>query len=241
MKINFDKKKITDVTAEIVQKTVDTSKKVASDTKKSVGNAIDKAKNDSQLRKLKKLNPVFPEQYQSSEFNLPNVIMIVDDAVRKGEKLCEGAIGWLTNDTGVEILYLYDEAIEFSGLQFVPFAVCDATYCVDSFDRNKFIRTDCIFAKAHEEKIAELKHIAYCLGAKRCSIEISEATSDKKVQKQNFSVCENINDSNLQESVERDFQQSERDTRSGKLQIEFENNENRMNSNGFHMMTTLKD
>lgn len=44
MKINFDKKKLAEATAEIVQKTVDTSKKVASDTKKNVGNVIERAK-----------------------------------------------------------------------------------------------------------------------------------------------------------------------------------------------------
>lgn len=224
MKINLDKEKLAETTTNLVKKTVDTGKKVASGTKKSVENAIEKAKNDSLLRKLKKLNPVFPKQYKSNEFNLPNMIMIVDDAVRRGNKLCEGAIGWLTNDSGVEMLCLYDEAIEFSELKFIPAPICDAIYYVDSFDRSKFIRTDCIFSKAHEEKIAELKHIAHCLGAKRCSIEIYESASDTKIQKHSATAKENVNENNIQESIDTNSRQSGSDSRSGKVEIEFEGN-----------------
>ena len=176
------------------------------------------------MRKLKKLNPVFPDQYKSAEFNLPNIIMIVDDAVRRGNKLCEGAIGWLTGDTGVEMLCLYDEAIQFSGLQFIPAPVCDAVYYVDSFDRNKFIRTDCIFSKAHEERIAELKHIAHCLGAKRCSIEIYESESGVQVQTRNVSANEYVYGVDTQESTETSLKRHGSDMRSGKVEIEFDGN-----------------
>ena len=226
MKINFDKKKIAEATVGIAQKAGDTSKKVASDTKKNVGNVIERAKRDAFLRKLKKLNPVFPDKYQSEEFNIPNMIMIVDDAVRRGIKLCEGAIGWLSNDAGVEMLCLYDEAIEFSKLKFIPTPICDAIYYVDSFDRSKYIRTDCIFSKAHEERIAELKHIAHCLGAKRCSIEINESQTGVSVQKRSASVGESVYGVDTQESTETNLRQSGSDSRSGKVEIEFEGNAN---------------
>lgn len=226
MKINFDKRKIAEVTTGIVQKTVDTSKKVAHDAKNNMGSAIQKAKSEALLRKLKKLNPVFPDQYKSKEFNLPNMIMIVDDAVRRGNKLCEGAIGWLSSDAGVEMLCLYDEEIEFSGLKFIPAPVCDAIYYVDNFDRSKFIRTDCIFSKAHEEKIAELKHIAYCLGAKKCSIEINESQIGSSVQNRSTSVSESAYGIDTQESTEINMRSSGSDFRNGRVEIEFEGNEN---------------
>ena len=35
-----------------------------------------------------------------------------------------------------------------------------------------------IFSKAHEERLAELKQIAYALGAKSCTIEITESTQE---------------------------------------------------------------
>ena len=226
MKINIESKIKKETIAGIVQKTVDTGKKVALSTKENVVCAIEKAKSASLMKKLKKLNPVFPQQFESEEFNLPNIIMIVDDAVRKGNKLCEGAVGWLSNDAGVEIFCLYDEAISFSKLQFIPAPTCDAIYYVDSFDRNRFIRTDCIFSKAHEEKIAELKHIAHCLGAKRCSIEIYESASDTKVQQHSATAKENVNENNIQESIDTNSRQSGSDSRSGKVEIEFEGNTN---------------
>lgn len=184
MKINFDKKKTAEAFSGLVQKTVDIGKNAASSAKNNMIAAMEKSKREEYLRRLKKYNPLFPEQYNDSSFNLPNIIMIVDDAVRKDIDVCEGAIGWLDSKTGAEVLYLYDEFVPNCGLHFIPSANCDAVYCVDSFDRSKFIRSDCIFDKAQEERLAELKHIAHMLGAKRCIIEISEedVAADQKSQ-----------------------------------------------------------
>lgn len=182
MKIEFDKKKSAEALSGLVQSTVDFGKKAAADAKVGVAAMVEKAKTDDYARRLKKYNPLFPEQYQSASFNLPNIIVIVDDAIRRGIDVCEGSIGWLSKDSGAEVLHLHDEAVQFSGIQFVPAATCDAVYYVDSFDRNRFIRTDCIFSKAHEEKIAELKHIAYSIGAKRCTIDISESSTKSKTK-----------------------------------------------------------
>lgn len=227
MKINFENKIKKEAIAEMFQKTVDAGKKVALSTKENVVSAIEKAKSAALMKKLKKLNPVFPHQYESEEFKLPNVVMIVDDAVRRGNKLCEGAVGWLSNDAGVEIFCLYDEAIEFSKIQFIPAPICDAVYCVDSYDRNRFIRTDCIFSKAHEERIAELKHIAHCLGAKRCSIEINESQADVSVQSRSVSAKEVIHGIEAQESLEASLTTSGSDSRRGTVEIEFEGNNSR--------------
>ncbi len=208
----------------IMQKTAGAGKKIATNTKQGFKNTIEKAKVKSQQKKLKKLNPVFPEQYNSLDFHLPNIIMIVDDATRKNEKLCEGAIGYLENNSNVEMFCLYDEAIEFSKIQFIPNAICDATYCVDPYDRNRFIRTDCFFNKAHEEKLAELKHIAHCLGAKKCSIEISESTSNIKGQRRKSEFKGEYQGYAVAESSENSFQQSASDARTGTIEVEFEGN-----------------
>ncbi|MBE7019477.1 MAG: hypothetical protein E7413_06345 [Ruminococcaceae bacterium] len=210
----------------IVQKTAGAGKKIAINTKQGFKNTIERAKEKSHQKKLKRLNPVFPEQYNSLDFHLPNVIMIVDDATRKNEKLCEGAIGYLENNSNVEIFCLYDEAVAFSKIQFVPNAVCDATYCVDPYDRNRFIRSDCFFNKAHEEKLAELKHIAHCLGAKKCSIEISESTSASKEQSRRAEFKGEYQGSSIAENTESSFLGSQRDARSGTVEIEFAGNSN---------------
>lgn len=179
------KKKGTEILSNLAQGAVAIGKKAAVGAKTGVTAIVEKAKADEVARKLKKLNPLFPEQYNAATFTRPNIIVIVDDAVRKGIELCEGSIGWISNENGSEVLYLYDEAVVFSGVQFVPAVNCDAVYCMDQFDRNRYLRTDCIFNKALEEKIAELEHIAFCIGAKRCIIDIRESSSSDQTQEQN--------------------------------------------------------
>ena len=223
-KFGFDKQKNKATISEIMKSTVNLGKKAAESTKTNVQALVEKTKNDNYMRRLKKYNPVFPDQYNSAEFNIPNMIMIVDDAVRRNIDVCVGSIGWLNSDSGVEVLYLYDEAVQDSGLQFLPTATCDAIYYVDSFDRNKFIRTDCIFSRAHEERIAELKNIAYCLGAKRCSIEIHESTKGSSVQKKDAALSENVKSLSNHETASLFCASQESTQRSGKVEIEFEGN-----------------
>ncbi|MBR5529407.1 MAG: hypothetical protein IKU57_02920 [Oscillospiraceae bacterium] len=222
MKIEFDKKKSAEALSGFVQSTVDFSKKAAADAKDGVAAMVEKSKADSYARRMKKFNPLFPDQYHDANFKLPNIISIVDDAVRRNVDVCEGAIGWLSKDSGVEVLHLYDEFVEFSGIQFIPTVTCDATYCVDSFDHNRYIRTDCVFQKAHEERMAELKQIAYCLGAKKCSIEISESVQNSQVQDRSASFGKKLTFSKVAISAKQDSSQSSDNRRSGKIEVEFE-------------------
>ena len=222
MKINFDKEKVQKPISGLVTSTVDLSKKTASKVKSNAESIVEKVKNDSTERKLKKLNPISPEQYKSADFHIPNMIIIVDDAVRRNEKLCEGAIGWLGKEKDIEILYLYDEAIEFSGINFIPSPNCDSIYYVDTFDRNKFIKIDCIFQKAHEERLAELEHIAYSLGAKRCTIEITETNADTSYSNKKAGVTESYKGIKSKESAEQTLKTTDSSNRSGISIIEFE-------------------
>ncbi len=126
----------------------------------------------------------------------------------------------------MEVLHLYDEAIEMSNLKFIPMATCDAVYYVSSFDRNVFIRTDCIFSRAHEERMAELKNIAYSLGAKSCEIEISESTVEISAQKKGFSSSSTATIKGIKVSQSESAEQSSSakisNQRSGKIVAEFE-------------------
>lgn len=224
MKQASEKKTSSEKFSNFMHSTVDLGKKAAESAKNNVNAIVEKTKNESYKRKLKKYNPVFPEQYFSEEFNLPNMIVIVDDAVRRDIEICNGAIGWLSKQSDVEVLYLYDEAVETSRLTFVPSVTCDAIYYVDSFDRKRFIRTDCIFSKAHEERIAELKHVAYSLGAKKCVIEISESLSDLQVQNSNIEVSEQYRKIKSTETMNQNLLKKDSNRRSGHVEIEFEGN-----------------
>ncbi|MBQ8429884.1 MAG: hypothetical protein IJX30_07310 [Clostridia bacterium] len=179
---NTEQGKKTNFFSNVWKKTVDISKKTAETVQKKTKSIAEKNKENQYKKRMERYNPLFPEQFKSENFHLPNIIKIVDDAVRKDIDVCEGAIGWLERVKEIEILYLYDEWVEQSGIEFVPFWKCDHIYCVDNFNRNRYINANSIFSKSTEEKLAELENIAYCLGAKFCSIEIIE--SDKEVGKQ---------------------------------------------------------
>lgn len=225
MKI-LDTKKSKEVVSELTKKASDTSKKAAEGVVKSAKDLTEKAKNDSYARRLKKYNPLFPDQYKDENYCIPNMITIVDDAVRRGIDVCEGAIGWTSKQNDMEVLHLYDEAIELSGIKFIPMATCDAIYYVSSFDRNVFIRTDCIFSRAHEERMAELKNIAYSLGAKSCEIEISESTIEVSSQKNHFSSSSKATIKGItasqSDSADQNSSSKTSNQRSGKIVAEFE-------------------
>ena len=226
MKITIDTKKGAEAVSGFLQKTSDISKKTISDVQAGAVAFSEKAKQDNYLRRLKKYNPLFPDVYNSDTFNIPNMIMIRDDAERKGIDVCEGAIGWLGNESGMEVLYLYDEFVPSCGITFVPTADCDAIYYVDSFDRNRFIRIDCIFSKAHEERLAELKHVAYCLGAKSCTIEMSESSVEASVSKKKAtisggSILHGVKVSSS-ESAEQNSSAKNTAQVSGKVHLQFE-------------------
>lgn len=230
MKITIDTKKGKEALSKALQKTSEVGKKAVVDIQQGAKDLSAKTKNDSYLRKMKKYNPLFPDTYQSETFNIPNMIMIRDDAERRGIDVCEGAIGWIDNANGVEVLCLYDEAIEFSGINFVPVASCDAFYYVDNYDRNRFIRTDCIFSKAHEERLAELQNIANLLGAKRCCIEINEAVVESKKEVKRASVSQSATikgvDIKANESREEFNVNENVNQRSGRIVAEFNGSDN---------------
>lgn len=167
-------KKGIEAAANVLSQTADKSKELAGGLAKGAKEFSDKAKEDSYNRRVKKYNPLFREEYTSEEFFVPNIIRIVDDAVRRDIDVCKGAIGWREKKRGAEILFLYDEFVSESGLDFVPAPMCDEVYYIDPHDKKRFVKIDQIFQQAHEEKLAELEHIAYSLGAKLCTIEIEE-------------------------------------------------------------------
>lgn len=162
----------------ILNKASDFGKKAANEIQKSAKDLGDQTQKAMYEQRMKKYNPLFPDKFFSDNFALPNVIKIVDDAERRDIDVCQGAIGWTQKVKGVEILYLYDEFIRESKINFVPFVRCDSVYCLDSFERNKYVNVDKVFERSLNEKMAELENVANCLGAKSCSIEIIEMSSD---------------------------------------------------------------
>ncbi len=192
MKNNEEKQNGKEKFSNILQKASDIGKKVADNVQKGTQALAEKAKNDQYDRRMKKYNPLFPKEFKSKNFHLPNIIQIIDDATIRDIDVCQGAMGWRKKINGTEVLFLCDEAVKASGISFIPAVTCDAIYYVDNFDRNRYIKTDCIFSKAHEERMAELKHIAFTLGAKKFTAEIVEIEKVRETNTQRSSGKVNI-------------------------------------------------
>ena len=81
MKLKIDAQKSSKAVSDVIQKTAEVGKKVAVSVQNSAKDLSEKAKDENYIRRMKKYNPLFPEQFKSENFNIPNMIMIVDDAV----------------------------------------------------------------------------------------------------------------------------------------------------------------
>ena len=218
-------------------KATDFGKKAAAGVQKGAKLVSEQTKEIVHQYKVKKYKPLFPKEFKSKNFNIPNLVKIVDDAVRRDVDVCEGAIGWTDTVNGTEVLYMYDEFVPESGIEFVPFVGCDQLYYVDYFNRNRFIQVNSVFERAHSEKIAELEQIAYSLGAKSCLIELENAENDteeyvvdnrreKKTESQfvhNKVATEHSNASEQRVLVEKET--VSHNSRSGQSRIYFQGND----------------
>ena len=70
--------------------------------------------------------------------------------------------------------------------------------------------------------MAELKHVAYCLGAKRCTIEISESSADSKSQSKSAKLTQTIKGIKSTETAEHSVSKAGMSQRSGRIDVEFE-------------------
>ena len=155
-------------------KASDLGKKAADGIQKGVKELSEKAKDEITEQKIKKYNPLFEEEYSNDGFALAKIIKIISDIELQEIDVCDGAIGWRDRSGLMEILYLSYSFVKSSGIEFFPSASINDIYCVDPTEDKRYIEVDAIFGKAHEERLAELEHIAYMLGAKSCSVELVE-------------------------------------------------------------------
>lgn len=224
------KKNIKNIGVIAKKKAGDIGDAAAAGVKKGFEKAVDKIDKVKYERDMKKYNPLFMNKYTSQDFDKPNIIMIVDDAKRRDIEVAEGAIGWCEDNGVMEVLCLYDTYIDKSEIQFVPAAICGNVYYKDTFVKNRYVQIENIFEIALKEKIAELKYIANCLGAKRCAIEIVEEIKSREKKSANYEegANANIKKINVKENAKMSSETSRKsfDKRSGKTVSEFSGNNN---------------
>lgn len=121
--------------------------------------------------------PVFPDEYNSPDYKIPKMIIIKDEASRKGIDVCKGAIGWADKIGELEALCMYDDWAKSCGLSFMPTLTLDTAYYVHPFDSSKYVRVEDYITTMKKDMDAELADVAYCLGAKSYKIEHTEKKS----------------------------------------------------------------
>lgn len=121
--------------------------------------------------------PVFPDEYNSPDYKILKMIVIKDEASRKGIDVCKGAIGWADKIGELEALCMYDDWAKTCGLSFMPTLTLDTAYYVHPFDSSKYVRVEDYITTMKKDMNAELADVAYCLGAKSCKIERTEKKS----------------------------------------------------------------
>jgi hypothetical protein len=163
------------------KKAAELGKKAADNTKKFV----DQTKENIHEQKAKRYKPITAKEFKLKSFKMPIIIMIEDDSANREYVEADDAIAWIEVHKEIPVLHMYNSFVKKSGIAFIPVPQRDNVYCQDNFEIKKYINVNQVFGKATEEKLAELNNIAFCLGAKSCSIEIIEEESEvesKKVQ-----------------------------------------------------------
>ncbi|MBQ9959055.1 MAG: hypothetical protein IJP01_01745, partial [Oscillospiraceae bacterium] len=68
-----------------------------------------RAEDIAKQKLLEKYNPLFWDDYIADGYTRPNIIMISNDAERRGIEVCKGAMGWTEKAGEMDVLCLYDE------------------------------------------------------------------------------------------------------------------------------------
>lgn len=121
--------------------------------------------------------PVFPDEYNSPDYKIPKMIVVKDEASRKGIDVCKGAIGWTEKVGELEALCMYEDWAKTCGLSFIPAPFLDTAYYAHPFDSAKYVRVEDYIATMKKDMDAELADVAYCLGAKSYKIDRTEKKS----------------------------------------------------------------
>ena len=147
-------------------------KKGAQDLKQGVA---EKAIRDE----LKALRPFFTEILKTPGFTMPKLIRVAErDKKHADSALCEGAIGFLSNQKGTDILTFFKDSAEKFGFTFIPNADSELYYA-DPSNTERYIALDEYFGYLKVVRINELQRIAQDLGAKHFRVTYKEEKNDQ--------------------------------------------------------------
>lgn len=128
----------------------------------------------SRQLELKMLQPIFAGTMDNADFFMPKFIRIAErDKKRSESKVCQGSIGYFTDQKGLRIVNIFRDSVDAFGLSFFPDSGSEFYY-VDPTDRDRYIALDEYFNYLKVERISELQMIAKSLGAKHFKVTYKE-------------------------------------------------------------------
>ena len=144
----------------------------------AAGNAANAMKSNAEAKnrekELQALQPIFPADLTSAEFALSKLIRVLEiDKKHAESKVCQGSVGFVTEQKGLRIINIYKNAINVFGLTLFPGTDSDVYY-VDPSDRDKYIALDHYFDYLKIARVNELQKIAQDLGAKHFRVTYKE-------------------------------------------------------------------
>lgn len=116
------------------------------------------------------------EEIEAESFVLPKMINVIDASEKRTVDLEFGAIGWQSKEGKINVLHIYEDALDIVPCDFYPSASSKSglVFYVDQLNPHRYIDLSKYFDIIADEKKAELLDIAYHLGAKHCHLECRE-------------------------------------------------------------------
>ena len=185
---------------------------VGSSVKKGSQVVRDSAAEKARLFELKTLQPIFATQQDDAaslddaDFLMPKFIRVTDRDKRRAEsEVCQGSIGYASDQKGLHIVNIFKDSIDAFGLTFYP--DCDSEfYYMDPSDRDNYIALDEYFSYLKIVRINELKKLAQDLGAKHFKVTYMEEQASFTSKKATVSLKTPIGKADGQhESEEKKF------------------------------------
>ena len=147
---------------------------VSGSVKNSAQAFKDNVAEKSRQNELKRLQPIFIETIDSTEFLMPKFVRITERDKKYSESdVCKGSIGYFSDHKGFKVVNIFSDSIEPFAVSFYPDRTSEFYY-VDPTDRDRYIALDEYFGYLKEERISELQMIAQSLGAKHFKVTYKE-------------------------------------------------------------------
>jgi len=142
--------------------------------KKGAAAVMESAEESRRKMELRALRPIFSDTLDQAEFLMSKFIRVVDrDKKHTESEVCQGSIGFLSDNGGLRVVNLFKDSLEAFGLSFYPDVDC-GFYYVNPTDRDNYIALDEYFSYLKMVRINELQRVAQALGAKHFKVTYKE-------------------------------------------------------------------